>query len=64
MVNRANLFQFHLYLTCLCLSLAPEPHVLLFRRPKDFEQQFQQQQLQQQALALNGKAAVRNGRKK
>jgi len=38
---------------------APEPHVLLFRRPKDFEQQYQRQQ-----QALNGKAATRNGRKK
>ncbi|ETW86190.1 hypothetical protein HETIRDRAFT_43527, partial [Heterobasidion irregulare TC 32-1] len=45
---------------------APEPHVLLFRRLKNFDQQYAQQQAyeQQQQLA-NGKiAAGRNGRKK
>jgi len=42
---------------------APEPHVLLFRRSKDYDQQqYLQQQMQSQA---NGKpVAGKNGRKK
>ena len=45
------------------LSIAPEPHVLLFRRSKDYDQQqYLQQQMQSQA---NGKPiAGKNGRKK
>ncbi len=46
---------------------APEPHVLLFRRAKNFDAQLAQQQLyeQQQQQYANAKAAgTRNGRKK
>lgn len=42
-------------------SLAPEPHVLLFRRPKDFDEQMKRQEMQN---ALNGKANAKMGRKK
>jgi len=41
---------------------APEPHVLLFRRAKDFDQQLLQQQI---PVPANGKSAAgRNGRRK
>jgi len=40
---------------------APEPHVLLFRRPKDFDEQLKRQELQQM---MNGKAGQKLGRKK
>ncbi|TFY75844.1 hypothetical protein EWM64_g8168 [Hericium alpestre] len=43
---------------------APEPHVLLFRRPKNFDAQAAQQQLFDQQQLANGKGATRNGRKK
>ncbi|KAI0310641.1 regulatory subunit of cyclin-dependent kinase [Amylostereum chailletii] len=42
---------------------APEPHVLLFRRRKDFDAVLAAQQLEQQQAQYNGKA-TRNGRKK
>ncbi|TCD63540.1 transcription factor [Steccherinum ochraceum] len=39
----------------------PEPHVLLFRRPKDFDEQLKRQELQQM---MNGKTSQKMGRKK
>lgn len=41
--------------------VAPEPHVLLFRRPKNFDEQLKRQELQQM---MNGRAAGKLGRKK
>ncbi|THH19464.1 hypothetical protein EW146_g1692 [Bondarzewia mesenterica] len=43
---------------------APEPHVLLFRRPKNFDQQYAQQQAYERQLANGKLAAGKNGRKK
>lgn len=38
---------------------APEPHVLLFRRPKNFDDQLRRQELQrQQQVATKGKAGT------
>lgn len=45
---------------CSCYVPAPEPHVLLFRRPKNFDEQLRRQELmkQQQQLASKGKAGA------
>ncbi|KAH8099578.1 CKS-domain-containing protein [Cristinia sonorae] len=40
---------------------SPEPHVLLFRRPKDFDEQLKRQEMQQ---VMNGKANQKVARKK